>query len=246
MRKPWLFTADGGAPPPTWAPPDSAVPLLAWYRADLGVTASSNLVTAWADQSGAADANRDQVAAGGLRPLRTVSDGSFGGKPSIGDNGTTQYLLSGGAWSASPTPPLSVLVVGISTGTSVSFMADATSGDMLWADASGFETLYSTGGGSKHGTVSTASACAILYTDDGSGGAAAAKLYVNDLSTPADTFTTSWTAATAIDLMKSVAGVGVLSGRMAEVIIWDGVLAGDLSDLVPYLNITRAYGLGVT
>lgn len=71
-----------------------------WLDSSLGVTVNgSNEVTNWADQSGAADANRDAIAAtAGLVP-KVNSDPDYGGKPSIGPfRNATDRRLKTGAW----------------------------------------------------------------------------------------------------------------------------------------------------
>lgn len=87
--------------------------LMAWYRSDLGITTVSGRVSAWADQSGSGDANRNLVqAVAGNRPTIVASDASFNGRPSLTFASADPDLLDRtGAWSAAIVQPATIYSV---------------------------------------------------------------------------------------------------------------------------------------
>lgn len=224
-----------GAPPPAWAPGDASVPVRAWYKADAGVTGSSP-VTAIADQSGAGDANRNQTASNGTL---NVADAAYGGKDTISNLRTTRV----GAWSAVPSTPITVLVVGEISGAVTGIVSEGSMTDMVWYNGTDLK-WYGAGAGALTVAANPAVPCVMMYEDTG----AASALYLNALSAALVTGGGVFDAAiTGFDIGQGVAGVGGLVGKVAEIIIWGGVLdATDKANLVTYLNTTRAYGLGVT
>lgn len=67
-----------------------------WHRASLGVTNVSGACSSWADQSGAADANRDMTqGTAGNRPTITASDANFNNRQVLTFDGTNDVLISG-------------------------------------------------------------------------------------------------------------------------------------------------------
>lgn len=239
-RQKKVAAAGGG-----WSPPDASVTLRAWYRPDLGLTEAGGLVSAWLDQSGQGDANRNQSAAGAARPGYTASDAAYGNKPVVTGNGS-QVMTAGGAWSWAPNPAITILVVGEAAASS-SFLGDSTTNNMVYANATPNEAVYGAVAGANVGTGNPATPCAVMYTDSGSGGSAA-NIYINDLDTPTFTGATIFDGATRLDLLSGFGGgFGSLVGKLAEIIVWGGVInATDKGNIVTYLNATRAYGLGIT
>lgn len=88
----------------TWSP-YSLANKTCWLRADLGVTdAGGGRVSAWADQSGAGDSNRNVTqGTSGNRPLLISSEATFNNKPVIdfARNAGNKTFLDSGTWSAS-------------------------------------------------------------------------------------------------------------------------------------------------
>lgn len=93
--------------------PRSLSGLAAWYRADLGVTLNGSTVSAWADQSGTGDANKNVsqgVAAN--QPTFVASDALFGGQPCVSFPQTaTEVRLNGGTWATPLAQPYTVICV---------------------------------------------------------------------------------------------------------------------------------------
>jgi hypothetical protein len=89
-----------------------SVPNLEWWlRADLGTTL--NLVSQWADQSGAGDSNRNFVASV-QRPTLITSVAAFNNKPVINfdTSMTNQEMTQAGLWSHVPSGPFTIITVG--------------------------------------------------------------------------------------------------------------------------------------
>ena len=234
--------------PNAWTPLAASVATLVWYRADLGVTQSGGLVSDWLDQSNAGDSARHQSSSGASKPAYVASDAAYGNRPVLTFDGT-QSMVAAATFSSLPVVPLTFLIIG--QGSSSSFLADLPlpggTDNMVWSNASPFAQVY--GSGSVTGTSSVAGPSCIMVTDDGTGGASAAKVFVGNLTTEQASGTTTWitAGATLLNIAKGNAGVGLLNGKLAEVIVWSGVLsAPDRASLVTYLNVTRGYGLGVT
>lgn len=242
MPFPFSFIKSSGS---TWSPPDASVVLRAWYRADLGVTEVGGTVSAWDDQSGAGDANRDLAGAIGTMPSYVASDAAYGNNSVLTFSG--DKLVRAGNWSSTPATPITIVVVGEVSGAVSAMLSDGAAADMIWDDGSEGK-FYSDGfAPNLFSGVSLATPQVVMVSDDGSGGAAAAKIFVTNLTTAAADDLTTFQPVNGFDVGVGVAGVSDLTGKIAEIIVWAGILsAGDLTSLRDYLNTTRAYGLSVT
>jgi hypothetical protein len=82
----------------------------AWYRADLGVTLNGSTVSAWADQSGSGDSNRNMVqATAGNQPTFVAADSTFNGQPTLSFGGA--HWLVSGTWASAPAMPITIYLV---------------------------------------------------------------------------------------------------------------------------------------
>jgi hypothetical protein len=120
-----------------WSPKRNLAGTTFFLRADQAVTLSSGVVSAWADQSGLGDANRDAVqATAAKRPGYQASNPYFAGKPTVDctNDGSQERQLKTGAWS-SPTigSDVTVAVVCRRAGTSTSnrYLYDSLSGNQF-------------------------------------------------------------------------------------------------------------------
>jgi hypothetical protein len=229
-----------------WAPTSASVPTRAWYRADRGVGfGTGSQVATLADQSGAGDANRNlNQATAGSRPSQTAADAAYGNQATLVFAGHS--LPRTGTWSVTPVTPVTIIVIGNATAASA-FLSEGATTDMIWTSADASGARFYSGGTNPVTSIAVSSPSAIMLTDDGTGGAAACKMYVNNLTTPAVSTTTNFLAANGIDLGVGVVGVANLTGKIAEVIVWAGIPSGtDMTNLRTYLNTTRAYGIAVT
>lgn len=219
---------------------------MAWWRADLGVTLSSGRVSVLADQSGNGDTNRDALGSGGGSAPTIAPGAGYGGKDVI--TLAADPLLRRGAWSANIATPRTIVLVGEASGTSSFFCNGAgTPDNMLWRsggdlnffNGSGFN-VHDGGGGVYMATPSVA-----MFEDAGGAGSPA-KLFINDLTNALGTHATILGTAAGLDIGKGCQGVANLTGKIAEVIVFSGILSpGDRAGLAGYFNTTRAYGIAV-
>ena len=97
--------------------PNQLSNLVAWFRADKGLTLSGSSVNGWADQSGTGDNNKNLVGTSHA-PTLNASDASYNNQASISfASASSQYLISG-TWSVSLSQPATIFVVGNTDGTS--------------------------------------------------------------------------------------------------------------------------------
>lgn len=122
---------------------------------------------------------------------------------------------------------------------------------MLWITAAASLRFYNAFANSPIATIVDGTPSAIAFSDDGTGAADAAKLFVDNLSVPVNTSVTRLGASLPADrfnLGDDAAIIAVkFSGTMAEAIFFPGILSpADKVNLVHYLNVTRAYGIAVS
>jgi hypothetical protein len=245
-----IFVAAGvGAGSSAWAPTNATVPLLAWYRADTAHGGGGGQIDVWPDQSRAGDANRNQVRTPDASVVLNASNSSYGNRPTV--DATTGHFDAVGAWSNAPiTKPISILIVGDYSAFSPnqSFLASNVS-DMLWTSSPSL-FFYNGASNSPSAGMAINTPSVILFEDDGTGAPDAARLYINNLNTPVGTATSAFGSSGTIDrfaLGFGTAGVSHRAGATAEVALFGGILAPtDKTNLVSYLNATRAYGIALT
>lgn len=87
-----------------------------WLRADMGITLNGGNVSAWADQSGKGDANRNHLqGTAANQPLWNASDSGYGNQSTITFDNTNDGLQSGN-WSVAPPTVGTLFIVGNSDG----------------------------------------------------------------------------------------------------------------------------------
>ena len=110
-----------------WSPASLGSNLLAWYRADLGITTATG-VSVWADQSGRGDSARHLLqATGGAQPAYSSAHASFNTRPAVVPDGTNDYLQSG-TWSAAVAQPFTTFAAAAASGTGTKTLVDSLSG----------------------------------------------------------------------------------------------------------------------
>ncbi len=102
-----------GAGATPFTPLSRGASLLAWYRSDLGVTNVAGAASAWADQSGQGDANRNlSQATSSQRPTIIASNALFGGRPTLRfSNAASSVLPPVGNWSVAIAQPVTIYSV---------------------------------------------------------------------------------------------------------------------------------------
>lgn len=215
--------------------------LVLWLRADVGVTTVSGLVSAWADQSGTADANKNMSQATSTkRPVFNASDAAYNNQATLSFISASATYLASGTWSSSLTQAYTIFVVGQdSNGTNQEWLdGSAASARLLWLGGTGYDaigTLQLTGGSGS------ASPKLIGATYNG----ASSKLYVG-ARTPVATGSVG--TGNIADVVLGIYGGDLLSnplsGKIAEVIAVTGSMSSaDVNSLANY--VTHRYGISV-
>lgn len=233
--------SDGGSFLPT-----QIAGLQAWYRADLGITIGTG-VSAWADQSGNGDANRNLTqATGANQPTRNAADASYGGKPTLSFNGTTMSMASG-AWSvAPPETAATVFIVGNNDNGAVQevfldsisaarYVIDnaSTAGDLRYLLTSG---VIATGLSLNNPSVMWFKILA---------GSVASAAYVNALTAKVTGSPGGASGATGITIGAAFGGASAfLNGKIAELIIYNSDIGSSGQAIVAnYLG--ARYGIAI-
>lgn len=218
-----------------------------WLRADKGVTLNSGNVSAWADQSGLADSNRDAVEANAAnQPLFNSTDAPYNNKATIGTFATASCnLTTGSTWSAS----YSTFTLGVIGHTSASGNRYFT-----YASDSDYIALLSSGG-----TPTVFSGAAATFIQAGSGqdveacltmcefNGASSNLFINATATAtgSGTLTAATLGDETVRLGSYIFGAGNAVTKIAEVFAFSGVLSGgNKTKLRKYLNLR--YGKSMT
>jgi hypothetical protein len=193
----------------------------------------------WSDLS--PGAGRPQAETANPPPTIIAADADYNYRPVVAFDGTQD--LDSSLWlTANPIKgKRTILVVGDGAGGS-SFFSSAADSYVLLSNAGGVAEWYN-GTNPMVGTSGDPSdPCVILITDDGTD----SKLFVNDFVSAEDTSTGSSPPVISDFALGSNAygGASRLTGRIAEIAIWNGELTPlDLKQLSTYL-LSR-YGLVV-
>jgi hypothetical protein len=223
----------GVSAPAVWTPQKIAGALL-WLRADLGVTLVAGGVSAWADQSGAGDTNRNALQSSApARPTHTASDASYNHQATLLFVAASTQFLQTGVWSVAPSQPYSVFIVGNDdAGTNETYTDDLALNhaavDIIFSHYSMRAGLLASSGIAPTGAPLFLGA--VFETTTSS-------MYVNS-STPVTGLSCGIDAPTGLTIGCGGDGVSdPLNGKIAEVIVAQGAIsAGDLAKLVAYVN----------
>lgn len=233
--------------------PTSLSGLLFWVRADLGVTIGTG-VSAWADQSGTGDTNKNLVqGTGANQPTFNASDAGYNNKPTLTFDGTNDVLVSG-AWAASQASPFTVYIVGNTNGADGQYLFSASGA--LDQGPWGFGR-DNTGAGGTLGSLSVYNGAQINSTSGSApvlSAASVISVVFNGASSAGyvSMFSTSYVSGNAgsesiigFRVGSRRDGAGLLNGKVAEVAIYSSAHdAATRTTVMTYLG-TR-YGITVT
>ena len=217
--------------------------LVAWFRADKGLTLNGSNVSAWADQSGVGDSGRNLAQGNSaLQPAFTASDAAYNNRPTVGFAGLE--LLVSGAWSANLPVPSTRMVVGHGANdlTNNYFMDSIQGGNQhaLIASSSGFSDVFD-GATLTDNTATPDTPNVFVIVDNG----ASTKIY-RSAHTVRKTgnagANANWTGVT----VGNTAGGGsfALTGSIAEIAEWDRALsATEIALLMDYAG--ARYGISI-
>ena len=225
----------GGASGGLWTP--KRLPGLdLWLRADMGITISTG-VSAWADQSGTGDANKNAVqAVPGNQPTFNASDAAYGGRPTLSFASASSQFLASGVWSTPPSATGTDFTVGntdngVATQVMSCFSNGSTNGaiymnttdDMRYFQ--GVDLLFT-------GAVTLASPHVYTAVHNG----ASTKVYQDQ-----NLRNTGNAGAGALDRVivgsYTTTGLAPLNGKIAEIISYNRVLSdGEVAQVQAYLK----------
>ena len=242
-----------------WAPSDLSA-VVAWYRADLGVTESGGLVSAWADQIGSNDLAQGNST---YQPTLVSSDSNFNSQSSLSFSGDVVYSAASSWWHIADGTSLTSIVVWRATslaaaGYPLNTRNFTTQGG--WghrADLARFYVADSGASSTDFASDSTGYSTSTVYVSAGimrENGASAddISLWINGTECDAPVVGSysfgDIAAASARAFLVGAAGTtggSGLVGHVAEVIYVAGLLSsGEDASLTSYLN--SRYGLSLT
>jgi len=213
--------------------PTSLSGLQWWLRADLGVTLVSGKVSAWADQSGIGDANRNATqSTAGQRPTYNASDSSFNNQATLSFSNAADSSLQTGTWSPSISDPYTLFVVGSDTNDGNEEFMLAVSGTfrslLLISNyiIEGNADLFSTT------ARNTSNHIFVLEINN-----TASTIRINQVTPQATGTIAGHFAMTTCTVGAYITTGFSLQGKLAEIALVDHILsAGDMSKMLNYLG----------
>ncbi len=234
-------TLTSGSGEQAFSPADVAG-LKLWLDASLGVTLNASTVSAWADQSGNGDANRNALQASAiLQPTYNASNASYNGKPTIDFADPT--LLKTGIWSAELTQPNTIFVAGNQNGAvTFAYMFDALGPEAsLFNVANGLAVQAYAGTGLNLITtvVNTSTIACVTYN----GASSSIRVRTKTAGTTGNTGANTFTGMTVGNYNGG--GNFSLKGPIAEVLAYSGALSGaNVSLILDYLGAKYNIAIG--
>ncbi len=219
--------------------------LLAWYRADQGITLVGGNVSVWADSSGSGDANRNATEATN-RPAFKASVAGFNGHPTVdfsnGSGAAGSRRLTTGIWSQAPAQPFTVFAVGrqLIPGRAIFDNRAAPQCLIYDASANGGVNLYAGVNGTPVGSPGAANPCTVCGVFDNAGQSTIS------LSTFAQTNSSGpgTNALTGITIGNQISG-NLQGWEIAELMFFDRILRpSEINQLENYAS--ARYGIVIT
>jgi hypothetical protein len=185
----------------------------------MGITLNGTNVSAWADQSGTGDANKNlSQSTASQQPAYNTSDAAYNGQPTVSFAGASSQVLVAGTWATAPTTVGSFFFVGNADGSAFSEVFNS------FTAAGGIGETYQTGTanhiqyyqGSGLDVVVSTLASKHLYGVDRNGGSSA---FYQDAVTAVGTGAAGSSALTTLLLGANTSAGGTpLTGKIAEFI----------------------------
>lgn len=210
--------------------------LVAFYRASLGVTESGGAVSAWNDQSGTGDSNKNATqGTGSAQPTYVSSDAEFNNRATIsGDGGD---FLETGTWAASLAQACTVFVVCKRDSGAVAYAVDGLAETFGIASVSGYSAML--GPSMIYNTPDWSTPSVVVGEFNGASG----KLY-NSALTAIQTGDVGSGGATGLTLFADNTQLSNLVGTIAEIIVYDHILStGNRTAVMNFLG--TYYGITI-
>lgn len=211
--------------------PRSISGLVAWYRADLGITIGTG-VSAWANQVvGDANTNFTQAVAG-RQPTYSTSDAALGGAASL-QGGATKSMQSG-LWASALAQPMTILWSGIASTAVEQLLIQGISTNVFIESTVTDKRPYIYAGSSL---ISASGDLTAKHVGGGEYNGASSKIYLNSTTAVA---TGAGGASSLLDMtIMNVIDGGALPwlGSLHELVFINRVLtAGELLQLMTYMG----------
>jgi hypothetical protein len=200
--------------------PLSVADCLLWLRADLGVTESGGAVSAWADQSGAADANRNALQGTATnQPAFVAADANFGNAPTISFDGNDNYLATG-AFTGGPYAQPVTMYAAFRHAASGGYVFDDIDGSSRLAFVAGTASggFFFAGSAAVSFDTATGTTYVVGLVFDGAGSAS----YVNNSQTAAVTDDVGANALKSLQIGSRNNEANFLTGQIAEILAYSG------------------------
>ena len=206
-----------------------------------GITLSGSNVTAWADQSGTGDANKNATD-GAVAPTFLSSSASYNGQPVVVIGAPITCCMVTGAWSTPLPQPCTVVFVGhaIGAGNAYGFDSLSAGSQMGMSGLASNVGLYAGAAGINSGvsTQGIPSCCTAIFQASPN-----ASIAVNT-KTPQATGNVGTNGATGFTIGNWAGQSQSLHGQIARMLVWNRALsATDIGKLAPY--ITSTYGVTI-
>lgn len=231
----------GGTVPSSKFPnvPQGISGLAAWYRADMGITIGTG-VSAWADQSGSGDSNKNAVqATGSKQPTLNAVDVAYNNQPTLSFLASALQNLRTGTWVTQPTLQTVIWVGNFDGAASLEYVLDGLTVNTLAIENNAVSNnIVARAATAISAAATNANPAVVVAIFNG----ASSKLYVS-ANTPT---TGSITAVTLAGLSIGMAGnVGAYqNGKTAEIIVYNRALSSsEVFSLNAYCH-TR-YGIAI-
>src|SRR5574338_1698590 len=215
-----------------------------FYQPSLTTTGMS----AWADQSGVGDANRDVAqSAATQKPAYLASDAGYNGRPSVVFDGSNDTLVSG-VWASPLSRPSTWIVVGHSAFTAAVHIAidGVAVGHRNYLDRYSSTEISMYAGTQVPTSFNWGSKAAVLAEFGTGGGGLFGTLYGNDFTTPLFANNNVGSGDLTQLSVNSQQGAGSFAwnGPMVEIIAFSGTLsAAEKNAIRDYLN--SRYGMSI-
>jgi hypothetical protein len=219
--------------PSGFVDPTSLPNLLLWLRGDKGVTLNAANVSAWADQSGTGDANKNAAQSTAInQPGYTASDAAYSNQSTLSFSGS-QWLDGVGLWAVAASQPTTIYVVGEQISSDSAYFTGGAAGSRqaLVQDTGDVWSMYA-GNAFVDGTTHTTSpscACAIFN------GASSAIYSGASFAAAQGSGNAGASSLTQTSVGALVGGVAKMVGKIAEIVIYSGThSAGSRAQLRSY------------